>query len=520
MKSNNYNFPLMSSIAERFEERNKKFLSSKVEVQKTNTVELRKKSRLKIFQQKRIFQSDRFNETQFEALIQKYPQLQSPSLSIQDKYEMVLSLFKNSQSDEVELLLECVISFCKFEPVPQAFVSVDISRKLVEILKSKDLILISKALLVIINGTYLFDEFKYPLLRNGAVDVIIDFVIRNWEDSEIVSDCLWSLTHLVQNEKLECLQIISSGLGDLIIRKISLTLNITVSVLDFSLVLLSIIFKMLTQLENPLCDPFLTIVGKLLSRNEPKIISTCFSILSNICLARENIKKVIKPEILNRIYYALNNFEITFMYPVFRLCGNIIMGSQEETETIVNLGIINNCFQMLIGKSQNLTLEALWIMRNVASDRQSYKETIIDHSNFKFILETIENEMLNIKINALECLYMVMDMENYDKLLSNYKQIFPYLVESLKTQETRVLIQALAGIQIVFEASIKKFLSSEQNTKDEILDFLNELGGIDLIYKLNSHPSSKVYVKARNFILVHLNVPENDVIQHSDFQFS
>jgi len=63
-------------------------------------------------------------------------------------------------------------------------------------------------------------------------------------------------------------------------------------------------------------------------------------------------------------------------------------------------------------------------------------------------------------------------------------------------------------------------LNTEKNTKDEVLDFLNEFGLIYQIYKLNSHPNSHVNEQARNFILVHSNVPENDVFQQIYFKFS
>lgn len=507
-------------MSERFEERNKKFLSNNFEFHKTSVIELRQKIRTKLFMQKRVFQSDRFDDSLFDDLTAKYSQLQSTSLSISEKYKQILILFKDSPISEIDLLLSCLVNFCKSEPVSPAFLSVDISEKLVEILKFGDALLTSKALFVVINGTYLFDEFKFPLLKNGIVEVIIDYVIRRWEETENVVDCFWSLSHLVVNEKLYCLQIIAMGLGDFFIRKVNSSLTITISILEFGLSMLSTVFKTLKFSENPLSDPFLSITGKILSRSEPQILSHCFWILSSICQMKENIKKVLRPEILNRIFYALNNLEHYFLCPVFRLCGMIILGNREETEAIVGLGIVNNCFDVLMEKSQILNQEALWILLNIALDRENYKELIFDHPKFKILLEKVENELLDIKINALECLHAVIDMENYDKVLGKYKEILPHLVDSLKIQDARVLIHALEAISKIFKASVLKFLNNGQDDRQGLRSFFEELNGIDLIYKLNNHPNCQVYEEVRNFIFIHLNETESEKKLETEFKFS
>jgi hypothetical protein len=466
----------MNKVIDLFEERNKNFLSSKLPSSKHFAETLRKKNRNKMIQQKRIFHCPEFDESSILRLFEKYPELENGETSISEKYQQILSLFNKEPLENIDLLLESISNFNKSDILPEIYISVDISSKLLSCLKSDNKNQILKALLIIINSTYRYSDCQESLIKQGGREVLIDLVLKYWEDPEILTDGLWSLSHLISESRSECLLIQSSGLFEKILKKLDNDLTIKFYVLEVLLSFVSVFVKYTRPLPQGYFNSVIELIPKFLGRNEPEILSRCFWILSSLAESTANVRKIMIPDVLNRLEYGIHHSLKDLRDPALRLAGLIVFGSTGETFSLVKIGLLDVCFEVLVRDDQACN-DVLWILNNIALEGDSFKEMILNHSFFKEIINKTENHYFKTKIQALELLETLLDLKTPQQVTKQIPLILPCLVEAMKCNDSRAIKPAIRTLDLAFVA-LQVVSSIEDRTEyEKLVRLLNEVLG-------------------------------------------
>lgn len=495
----------MNKVLEAFEERNKSFLESKILVNKQYTETLRKKNRRQIIEQKRIFQHQHFDEDSVQALIHAYPAIGDESLSVSEKFEKIMRLFNDEEFEKIDLLLECLANFNKSTFLPDFYLSVDISSKLLSCLQTKNTQQIKNVLLIIINSTYTFTEVQKSLIKHGGTEILLSLILSNFTNPDLMIDALWALSHIISDEPQECSKVMSSGLYEKLLSKLSNDFTISQYYLEICLSFISSLLKNFKSLDQSQLSLILQLIPKFLTRNESEILSRCFWILDFIAENSKNIRRLMIPDIINRLYYGIRQSDKKIKNPALRLAGLLILGNNNETAAIVELGIVDVCFEALAQEKRDIE-DLMWILGNVALDCEKFKEMILNHPCFGDIVKVVKSEFFGNKIQALELLEVLLDFGFPEQVANKVKVLVPCLIEVLKIMDSRVLKPALNCL-ILLITSVQTLRTIQSPYPSyQLIQLLQELGGLDQLESLINHPNSVISELCVSILTNHLTV--------------
>lgn len=91
-------------------------------------------------------------------------------------------------------------------------------------------------------------------------------------------------------------------------------------------------------------------------------------------------------------------FPYFFQTPSLRAIGNIVTGTDEQTQVVIDSGALSVFPSLLSHHKNNIQKEAAWTMSNITAGRQDQIQQVIDHGLVPYLIGILRKVNKNLHL--------------------------------------------------------------------------------------------------------------------------
>ncbi|KAK1347767.1 hypothetical protein LUQ84_002749 [Hamiltosporidium tvaerminnensis] len=372
----------------------------------------------------------------------------------------------------------------------------------------------------------------------GAIPLLLEMI--NEPSSELIDQGIWALGNIAGDSEAMRDSIINSNATPTILSFISDLLHSKdhLKILRNATWLLS----NLNRGRNPppplphmkSCIP---VISLLTTHTDPEVVTDSFWAASYVCDADiSTTDLILSTEIPNRailllknIINKLSNTDSTSSYndnslykiamhsisPVIRMLGNILTGTDEQTNYLLDMEILTIFKDLLIlyqepSKQSRLRKEICWSISNITAGTEKQVERVFESKIIPILIDILNYSELYVRIEACYAItnslsYCNTRYEHLEILLENN------FLESLKdllmvvSNLVEVQVNILNGFKMALEGCRAKYKKYGNNP---VANRMEEIGLVGVIEELQDSGDASVSDKAYNIIVEYFNGEE------------
>lgn len=213
----------------------------------------------------------------------------------------------------------------------------------------------------------------------------------------------------------------------------------------------------------------------------------------------------IDPEITQALVNKLADSPLNLLTPLVRTLGNFVTGTDEQTQAVVDAGVIQHMARLLGHNNRNIRKEACWLLSNIAAGSTGQLEAVLKASGLmETVVDIARNDRWEVRKEAL---WVVSNMfttgEEYHVRALVQRDGFTALVEALgDVKDSKMLLVLLEAIEVVLK------LGNQLNL--DYAHMFDELNGLDQLEDLQNHQSEQVYEKAVELLETYFGVEDEE----------
>ncbi|VDP71866.1 unnamed protein product [Schistosoma mattheei] len=191
--------------------------------------------------------------------------------------------------------------------------------------------------------------------------------------------------------------------------------------------------------------------------------------------------------------------------PVLKAIGNLVIGTDEQTQAILDAGLLTYIPALLNNEKSTVVKEACWVVSNITAGSVDQIDMVISHNIMPCILEIFykgefrtQKEACWVISNFIsggtpaQCAYLL--NQNVLKALCNI----------LTVSESKVVLMVLEGIKKLLE------ISDQYGQLEPACIELETCGGLDKLEELQDHTNVQVYQVAYDLIEKYFNDADDE----------
>jgi hypothetical protein len=105
--------------------------------------------------------------------------------------------------------------------------------------------------------------------------------------------------------------------------------------------------------------------------------------------SNDKIQVVIDSGVVPKVVHLLDTTEIAVLIPVIRVVGNIVTGSDIQTEKIIAAGALRYFCGLLLCKKINIVKEIAWTISNITAGNCEQIQAVIDAGLIQPLIQII-----------------------------------------------------------------------------------------------------------------------------------
>ena len=222
---------------------------------------------------------------------------------------------------------------------------------------------------------------------------------------------------------------------------------------------------------------------------------------------KEGIKELMELEILENIIKLLDCNIPYIQITSLRLIGNIASGNANQTQKLIDLGLLSQLKKTIFNPKKSIRKETAWILSNIAAGTQKQVENLITEDFlliFQKIIEFDEPDVMK------ECIWAMANLTNVKNPIL-MKKILEQGI--LLTMNNCLMFDDAKNLAVNLEALGNLLFFGKNNKIDGVNPVVKEMeriGMVDLLEKLQTHPFEVVYEKSLKLLLEYFDVQYND----------
>ena len=221
------------------------------------------------------------------------------------------------------------------------------------------------------------------------------------------------------------------------------------------------------------------------------------------------------------IHLLSHSEDLSVLTPVLRTVGNIVTGTDQQTQAVIDTGALSSFQRLLNHPKQSIQKEAAWTLSNITAGTASQIQSVIDAQLLAPIVKCLaEGDFRTQK----ESVWVVTNFtsggtpEQIHKLCST--GVIRCLCDLLTCNDERIVQVLLDGLQNIL------IHAEKLGCLEEAIDLIEECDGLDKIEQLQNSANEDVYRTAYRLIDQYFGEEENDggvvldtVGANGEFQF-
>ena len=177
-----------------------------------------------------------------------------------------------------------------------------------------------------------------------------------------------------------------------------------------------------------------------------------------------------------------------------RIVGNIASGNANQTQMLLDLGVLNYLKRTIFNKIKQIRKETAWILSNIAAGTQRQIETLIKEEILPILDQKIQEDEPEIKKECIWAVCNLTSVENPEYIKKILDQgILRIICNCLKMDDAKYLAVCLEAFGNLL--AFGKKISQKTNLPNPIVEEVEKMGMFDILEKLQLHPVEIVYEK-------------------------
>jgi len=400
----------------------------------------------------------------------------------------VQMIYSNNESkifDGVQAIRKILsVAGPQFDMVAQG----NILSRLVSLLKHKNEDIQLETAWVLTNIAADTSENVKLVISTGAVPALVE-MIKNCPNIENIEQSVWALGHIAGHSILCRDYVLSCGVFDLLtdlLKKIN-----DRSFLKNGIWTLSNLIRGNPSPDIEQISGCLEPLHELLHSSEEEILrEACWAISYLSDGEIEGIQAVIEAGLVPRLINLMKSNKNKIVIPSLRTVGNIVAGTEEQTQIALNMDCLNAVFHIMEkSKDKNTMKECCWLISNITAGIPSQIQKVLD-SPIIFILFRWMNEGSSVVRKEIAWIIT-------NAISGGTKDQVKYLVDAgflrllvdlLISQDCEIIVTCLEALNNILKVGDK--ISSVENSYATIIEIC---GGLDAIEALQNHSQEKIY---------------------------
>ncbi|KAF3828249.1 hypothetical protein GH733_004946 [Mirounga leonina] len=230
-------------------------------------------------------------------------------------------------------------------------------------------------------------------------------------------------------------------------------------------------------------EQILPTLVRLLHHDDPEVLAdTCWAISYLTDGPNEWIEMVVKTGVVPQIVKLLGATELPIVTPALRAIGNIITGTDEQTQK-----------------------KAMWTMSNITAGRQDQIQQVVNHGLVPFLIGVLSKADFKTQKETVWAVTNYTSGGTVEQIVYLiHCGIIEPLMNLLTAKDTKIILVILDAISNIFQAAEKL------GETEKLSIMIEECGDLDKIEALQNHENESVYKASLNLIEKYFSVEEKE----------
>lgn len=245
----------------------------------------------------------------------------------------------------------------------------------------------------------------------------------------------------------------------------------------------------------------------LLQQESRNVISDCCWSLSYLTDGpNERIEAVCQLGVIPRLVEVISSSsDKSLVLPALRTLGNIVTGTEEQTQLVVDSGFLQALRFFLIQNGVNIRKECAWAVSNITAGNQKQIQAVIDEGLLEPIIEVLSTGDFKTKKEATWALTNLSCGGNTEQVAYMVRAgSLPPLTDMMDCDEPKIIIVVLDAFRNILNTG------SKMGELETICVALEEIGFLDKLEMLQRHENEEVYQAAVHLMDTYWNTDEED----------
>jgi hypothetical protein len=208
--------------------------------------------------------------------------------------------------------------------------------------------------------------------------------------------------------------------------------------------------------------------------------------------------------------------------PIMRGVGNMTTGDDEQTQKLIDAGLLDKLKVLITQGKKFARKDALWCLSNITAGNRAQCLSVLRHSLLLDLVLAMKDCDLELRKEAMWALANLVTSIAYEEVKELVEMgVLETINESLQYKDPGLLLVALEAVSNILEAETKDQVGA---SRLEFRQRFEDIGGLNTVETLQSHPNFSVYEHTAAVLTRYFSVEEvtplGDPPSISHYQFS